>query len=54
MVTTVVLRNPFESLHPVPKHVFQGWSRDGPDAHNFLRATIAFSHDGLPETIDSL
>jgi hypothetical protein len=26
IVVTIVLRDPFESLHPVPKHVFRGWS----------------------------
>jgi hypothetical protein len=30
IVVNIVLRNPFESLHPVPKHIFQGWSWDGP------------------------
>jgi hypothetical protein len=31
IIVTAVLRNSFESLHSVPKHLLQGWSRDGPD-----------------------
>jgi hypothetical protein len=41
IVVTIVLRNQFKSLHPVPKHVLQGWSRDGPD--NFVNCCKEFS-----------
>jgi hypothetical protein len=34
IVVTIVLRNSFESLHPVLKHVLQRWSRDG--ANDFM------------------
>jgi hypothetical protein len=44
IAVTIVLRNPLEFLHPVPKHVFQGRSRDGPD--DFMNCPNNSSHDG--------
>jgi hypothetical protein len=40
IIVTIIAGNPFESLHPVPKHVLQGWSRDSPD--NFMNCCKQF------------